>query len=171
VGYLSEEGLAVELVIVREADKVAMQRGLRDLEARLGVSIPAGWPQFLEAFVPSNIETPGDNQWPSYFFICRRQGFLVGNGGFSGSPDSSGEVEIGYEIAPAFQNLGYATAAVNEMLKYAFLTEEIRGVVAHTLAQTSASNAVLKKAGFEFAGEVPNPEVGAVWRWRFTRPS
>ena len=160
----------VELVIVQEAAKVAMQRGMGDLQALLGVSVPAGWPEFPEAFIPSGLETPGDNQWPSYFFVCRREGSLVGNGGFAGSLDASNEVEIGYEIAPAFRNRGYATAAVSEMLKYAFSKEEVRGVVAHTLAEPNASNAVLKKAGFEFAAEVPNPEVGAVWRWRITRP-
>ena len=160
----------VELVIVQEAHKLAMQRGLGELRALLGVSIPAGWPQFPEAFVPSAGETSGNNQWPSYFFVCRTENYLVGNGGFAGSPDLSGEVEIGYEIAPAFHNRGYATAAVREMLKYAFSTEEIRGVLAHTLAEANASNAVLKKAGFEFAGEVPDPESGTVWRWHIGRP-
>jgi len=160
----------VELVIVQEADKVAMQRGMGNLEALLGVSVPTGWPQFPEAFMPSGVEAPADNQWPSYFFVCRQEGSLVGSGGFAGSQDASGEVEIGYEIAPAFQNRGYATAAVSEMLKYAFSKEDVRGVVAHTLAEANASNAVLKKAGFEFAGSVLNSEMGPVWQWRLARP-
>jgi RimJ/RimL family protein N-acetyltransferase len=169
---LGKEGLAsmVELVVVQDPHKLAMQHGLGQLQALIGVSIPVGWPQFPEAFAPSADETPGDDPWPSYFFISRTENCLVGNGGFAGPPDSSGAVEIGYEIAPAFRNRGYATAAVREMLKYAFSTGEVRCVLAHTLAEPNASNAVLKNAGFEFAGEVANPEVGAVWRWHLGRP-
>ena len=114
---MREEGLVtmVKLVIVQEADKVAMQHDMRSLQALLGVSIPAGWPLFPEAFIPSGVETQANNnQWPSYFFICPREASLVGNGGFAGLLDASGEIEIGFEIAPAFQNRGYATAAVGE---------------------------------------------------------
>ena len=160
----------VELVIVQETHKLAMLRRMGELQALLGVSIPAEWPQFPEAFLPLGGEASADPPWPAYFFVCRTENCLVGNGGFAGPPDSSGSVEIGYEIAPAFRNRGYATAAVREILKYAFSTGEVHRVLAHTLAEPNASNAVLKKAGFEFAGEQANPEVGAVWRWRLARP-
>ena len=93
----------------------------------------------------------------------------MGNGGFAGPPSETGEVEIGYEIAPQFENRGFATAAVKEMLKYAFSQPEVQAVVAHTLAEENASNAVLRKAGLSFVAEVPNPEVGSVWRWRISR--
>jgi ribosomal-protein-alanine N-acetyltransferase len=41
--------------------------------------------------------------------------------------------------------------------------------VAHTLAETNASNAVLRKAGMSFVAEVDDPEVGKAWRWRISR--
>jgi [ribosomal protein S5]-alanine N-acetyltransferase len=41
--------------------------------------------------------------------------------------------------------------------------------VAHTLAETNASNAVLRKAGMSFVAEVDDPEVGKTWRWRISR--
>ena len=42
-------------------------------------------------------------------------------------------------------------------------------VVAHTLAETNASNTVLRKVGMSFVGEIDNQEVGKVWRWRIIR--
>jgi RimJ/RimL family protein N-acetyltransferase len=41
--------------------------------------------------------------------------------------------------------------------------------VAHTLAETNASNAVLRKVGMSFVAEVDDPEVGKVWRWQISK--
>lgn len=46
-------------------------------------------------------------------------------------------------------------------LLYALRTDR----AAHTLAQENASNALLRRLGFRFAGEVSDPEEGIVWRW------
>jgi hypothetical protein len=42
-------------------------------------------------------------------------------------------------------------------------------VVAHTLPEENASNRALRSGGFEFAGEVSDPEDGLVWRWEKRR--
>jgi RimJ/RimL family protein N-acetyltransferase len=57
------------------------------------------------------------------------------------------------------------------MIGYAFAHAEagVEAVVAHTLAETNASNAVLRKAGMSFVAEVKDPEVGKAWRWRISR--
>lgn len=156
----------IELLKVEKAHRVAVQIGKSNLEALLNTSIPDGWPQFPEAFDQSN---EASATWPSYFFLCPSEQSLVGNGGFAGTLNEAGEVEIGYEIAPQFQNRGFATAAVKKMLKYAFSQKEVLAVVAHTLAEENASNAVLKKVGMSFVAEIPNPELGAVWRWSISR--
>jgi [ribosomal protein S5]-alanine N-acetyltransferase len=156
----------IELVKVEMSHQVAMQSDKSNLETLLNVSIPDGWPQFPEAFDPAH-ET--STIWPSYFFLYPPERSLVGNGGFAGTLNEAGEIEIGYEIAPRFQNRGFATAAVKELLNYAFSRNEVRAVVAHTLAEENASNALLKKVGMSFVAEMPNPEVGVVWRWRISR--
>jgi RimJ/RimL family protein N-acetyltransferase len=153
----------LRLVRVDKAHKLALQTGRTQLQALLGAALPDGWPQFPEAFDPA-YEQPA--AWPAYFFVSPAEGMLVGNGGFAGTPTDNGEIEIGYEIAPVLRNRGFATAAVHLLMQEAFALEDIHAVVAQTLAEENASNAVLKKAGFVFDAEVPNEEVGTVWRWR-----
>ena len=161
----------VILIEVGHAHKTSIQADPKTLGALINVNIPDDWPKFPEAFAASEPERPINKTWPGYFFVLPEEATLVGNGGFVSPPDSAGLVEIGYEIAPLFQNRGLATAAVVAMIQYAFTHPEVRGVIAHTLAEENASNTVLKKVGMSFVAEIPNPEVGRVWLWRKDRPS
>jgi RimJ/RimL family protein N-acetyltransferase len=164
---------SLRLIAVEPFHAEALSRDKRELAEVLGVAVPDDWPQFPEAFAPLDggprrSERP-PTDWRDYFFVHPRGRALVGNGGFAGGPDDSGVVEIGYEIAPEHQNRGFATEAARAMIDYAFAHEEVTAVVAHTLAETNASNAVLRKAAMSFVAEVPDPEVGKVWRWRISR--
>lgn len=156
----------INLVPVTTLHKLALKNGRSQLQELLGATLLEGWPQFPEAFELRDGDTDVPGRWPSYFFICPTENALVGNGGFAAPPDDAGEVEIGYEIAPTFQNRGYATAAVLALSELAFSRDEVSAVVAHTLAEENASNAVLKKIGMSRVAELPNPEVGKVWKWR-----
>jgi len=90
---------------------------------------------------------------------------VVGTGGFKGPADSDGMVEIGYGIVADFQRRGFATEVAAALVSFASQVEEVRQLRAHTLPEANASNRVLKKCGFEFVGEVIDPEDGPVWRW------
>ena len=48
------------------------------------------------------------------------------------------------------------------MIDYAFAREEVRAVVAHTLAEVNASNSVLRKVKMSFVAEANTPEVGKI---------
>ena len=158
----------IELVPVKRLHKLALRSGVSQLQELLGTTIPEGWPQFPEAFEVHDEDTEASELWPSYFFVGPA-GALVGNGGFAAPPNETGEVEIGYEVAPAYQNKGYATAAARALVELALSRQEVSAVVAHTLAQENASNAVLRKVGMSLAAELPNPEVGKVWKWSIPR--
>src|SRR5919112_5704956 len=150
---------SLRLIAVEPFHVGALSRDKRELAEILGVAVPEGWPQFPEAFTPPEDGEPRRSEgpptdWRDYFFVHPRGRSLVGNGGFTGDPDDSGVVEIGYEIAPEHRNRGFATEAARAMIGYAFAHEEVRAVVAHTLAETNASNAVLRKAGMSFVAEV-----------------
>jgi RimJ/RimL family protein N-acetyltransferase len=161
----------LQLVPVERVHVEALLRSKSELAALLQVSVPDGWPHFPDslAALEAHASTLGEADWPGYFFLHPKDRVLVGSGVFKGPPDDSGTVEIGYEIASEYWNRGLATEAAQGMIDYAFSHEEVSAVIAHTLAQTNASNRVLQKVGMQFIAEVEDPEEGKVWRWQITR--
>ncbi|MGH2694346.1 MAG: GNAT family N-acetyltransferase [Actinomycetota bacterium] len=158
------------------AHAAALERGPSELAAFLGVDVPEGWPRFPEAYTTENFQGPNlarDNDmsstpWGSYLFLHRLRPLLVGSGGFKGEP-VDGEVEFGYEIAPEFENQGFATEAAKAMIAEAFSHPAVEFVLAHTLPERNASTVVLEKAGLDFVGSIDDPDDGTVWRWRLSR--
>lgn len=160
----------LDLVPLTHAMKLALRRSPVAFEALIGAALPAGWPEFPQAFEPGSDgpQATRIGSWPGYLFVLRAVPRLVGNGGFVAPPDAQSEVEIGYEVAPAFRGLGYATEAAQALIDLAFEQGAV-AVVAHSLAGANASGAVLGKLGMRFVTELPHARLGAVWRWRLDR--
>lgn len=151
---------------------VYLNGGPDALASVLGVSIPAGWPEYpwVIGFTLKVLqEHPGQAGWWMYYFLNPEDRVLVGSGGYKGPP-RDGTVEIGYEIAPGFRGQGYATAAARQLADRAFNAAGVTVVEARTLPHTNASAAVLMKAGFICEGIVPDDQTGQAWLWRKTRP-
>jgi RimJ/RimL family protein N-acetyltransferase len=100
--------------------------------------------------------------WCSY--AVRREGALVGLGGFKGEPGERGQVEISYLTFQPAEGQGVASATAAALVNIA-RNAGAPTICAHTLAQESGSTAVLRRNGFLFAGEATDPEDGPVWRW------
>jgi ribosomal-protein-alanine N-acetyltransferase len=153
----------------------AMLDDERRLASMLGVEPAEGWlgfPAAREAMGPSYEylkRHPSVAGWWTYLFVHKEDGKLIGLGGFKGTPNEEGVVEIGYALAPAYRGKGLATEAARGMLGYAFSHPAVRSVVAHTLPEKNASTRVLKRAGLEHVGTVHDPEDGEVWRWSIDR--
>jgi [ribosomal protein S5]-alanine N-acetyltransferase len=123
--------------------------------------LSAAWLSMLEA--SSEIDP-----WVHGFtLIHESSGTAVGSCGFKGPPDAEGMVEIAYAIAPEHQGKGYATEAAAALVTYAFGSDAVRLVRAHTLPMPNASTRVLTKCGFQKVGEVIDPDDGLVWRWEY----
>ena len=119
-------------------------------------------PAWLERLRASKAHDP----WLHGFAVIEQStGAAVGMAGFKGPPDDAGVVEIAYGIVPSREGRGYATEAARALVTFASADSRVRRVQAHTLPTRNASTAVLTKNGFEFAGEVNDPEDGLVWRW------
>lgn len=93
---------------------------------------------------------------------------VVGQCGFKGPPNTEGIVEIAYAVDPDHQNCGYATEAAAALVALAHAHADVITVRAHTLPESNASTRVLKKCGFQYLGEVTDPDDGLVWRWEHT---
>jgi [ribosomal protein S5]-alanine N-acetyltransferase len=89
----------------------------------------------------------------------------IGAGGFKGPADPDGAAEIAYGIVPEYQGRGYATEVAAALVDFAVKSGCVRIARAHTLPEKNPSTRVLTKCGFEFVGEVVDPEDGPVWRW------
>jgi len=133
-----------------------------------GADFADNWFHFPEAFAwlrDYAHENPTDMSWWNYLIIHRRDVRVVGTAGFKGAPGPDGMVEIGYEIAEAYQGRGLATETARALCEYAFSFEAVRSICAHTLAEENASVHVLRNNAFQFVGEKIDLEDGVIWEW------
>ncbi len=103
--------------------------------------------------------------WLCYLFLFRPEQVFVGFGGFKSVPDDNRTVEIGYSVAPSYQNKGVATSATKQLIENAIASNAVDCVCAHTLAEPNASTRVLKKCGMTKVSESIDPEDREVWKW------
>jgi ribosomal-protein-alanine N-acetyltransferase len=117
------------------------------------------------------ISTASDPWVHGFSIVHLDTGITVGQCGFKGPPDADGVVELAYGVASDHEGKGYATEAARALAAYAFSIDRVKLVRAHTLPASNASNRVLTKCGFQFVGEINDPEDGLVWRFETARPT
>lgn len=154
----------LKFIVVNNEMMALLSKDIAEFTKKYGLEVPQNWPMFPEAFQVREMDPALNAPWTGYLFADFKGTKIIGNGGFVNKPDANGTIEIGYEIAPNFQNQGFATEAVGEMISFA-LSNNATKIIAHTLANKNASNAVLLKSGFEFDCELNDDEVGKIWRF------
>ena len=139
------------------------------LAARLGgVGYAENWLHFPEAYAWLRDylrEHDDEPDWWSYLVIHRQDVRLIGTCGYKGPPDPKGAIEIGYEIADAYQNNGYGTEAARALCEFGFAQPGVHVIIAQTLAEENASCKILRKLGFQFVQEKVDIEDGLIWEW------
>jgi [ribosomal protein S5]-alanine N-acetyltransferase len=142
------------------------------LARALDCELADGWDAFPGAMRRTRdalAADPGGARWGTRLFVLEDPSTLVGWGGFKGAPQA-GAVEIGYAVAPAWQNRGIATAAVEALLGEAFAAPGVESVIAHTRPGPNPSTRVLEKTGFAYEADVIDLEAGTAWRFRQVKP-
>lgn len=94
--------------------------------------------------------------WGVWLVINKDDNTIIGDIGFKGKPDSENIAEVGYGIVPAAQNKGFATEAVNEILKWAFSSGKVKKIVAECLIDNISSIKVLEKLNMKRIGSKDN---------------
>lgn len=142
----------------------ALAEGDDVFAGRFDIPVIAGWDGFPEtlSFLLRFARSRAPHEWGPHL-VFDDDGALVGNGGWKGAP-RDGTAELGYAVAPARQGQGIATELVRWLVARA-REAGLRLVVAHTLAEVSASTSVLRKCGFVRVAEVLDPDDGPLWRW------
>ena len=94
---------------------------------------------------------------------------LVGACAFKSMPAACGSIEIGYLTFPSFEVKGIATEMVRELLRIARNAQPPQQspltILARTENEENASNAILRKFGFQFAGERSDTDGVSLWQW------
>ena len=142
-----------------------MRAVIEAMDASEKAQLSADW---LARFHASTAPDP----WVHGFSLVHLEsGETVGQCGFKGPPDAEGMVEIAYGVNSDQAGKGYATEAARALVAYAFSFDQINLVRAHTLPQSNASTRILAKCGFQYIGEITDPEDGLVWRFETSRPT
>ena len=105
--------------------------------------------------------------WSPRLVVVNR--LIVGMCGFKSPPDSDRSVEIGYGIVVSQQRRGFATQAINLLVREGFSRNNIQMIVAYTALSNLPSSRVLEKNQFVRDRSKIDPEDGEVWIWRKTR--
>jgi RimJ/RimL family protein N-acetyltransferase len=100
--------------------------------------------------------------WVGYVAFAGSTG--VGGGAFIGAPRER-RVEIAYFTLPEHERNGYATATARSLLSIAREADPTVTVIAKTLPEENASTHILRRHGFQFAGDTHDDDVGLAWLW------
>ena len=103
---------------------------------------------------------PASAAWVTGIVWDERQCLAVGAAGFHGPPDSSGMVEIGYRIDPAYRRRGYARAALEALLARAAREPDVYRVRVSIRPDNLPSAGLALQYGFRQIGEQWDDEDG-----------
>lgn len=139
----------------------------------LGVIPPVSWPpefngqDYREWQRQLFAAHPGEPGYGGWYIVGA--GELVGTCGYKGPPDGTGEVEIGYSVIEPRRRRGYASAAVQLLVRRAFADPRVGSVCAETMPSLLSSQAVLTRCGFALLGSRFDADDGEVWRYERKR--
>ena len=120
-----------------------------------GVRVADGYPTEFSAGVARCVGAVG--QFGPFLLQRSEDDVVVGEIG-GAFVDEGGTIEIGYAVVESHWNRGYATAAVEALVRQAREAFEVRRVVAHTPLERPESGRVLEKAGFAMVREVDDAD-------------
>lgn len=146
-----------------DAPAAALSLGLT-----FGFPPQADGPGEARAVLGEFAKTAHDPEWGAFWGIDEENGIVVGLCGYKGPP-AGGRVEIAYFTFPEFEGAGNATRMASALCARAGRGQSLQ-ILAHTLPETNASNAVLRRCGFAFDGPAVDEEDGDVWRWSRATP-
>ncbi len=120
------------------------------------VNAAPGWPHAdsLDGLRISAEHAGTDDETP-FLAVLVETGQVVGEGGWKGGPDGSGDAEIGYGLAAPFRGRGLGTELVALLAGWAAAQPGVRRVTAHAMADNLPSRRALEANGFAVIGGRP----------------
>lgn len=121
----------------------------------LGVQVPADWPSFPEVFtyVPEAGIVP---RFRYYLVISLEHNALIGEVGYKGDPAEPDGVRMAYSTLPAYRQRGYATEALQAVLKHAFADPDLNKVYVGPLGTSAHAEHIMADFGFQVVERYDN---------------
>ena len=145
-GPLFLEGEQVTLRTVQPEDYEFLVRNLNDPKLR-----HAGYETVRTPVSEDNIVTKVEANNYHIFLVCQEE-TPVGSTSIKDIDLEGRKAELGYWIAPEYQDNGYATEAADLCLTHAFDELGLHKVWARTVGDNETSKRVLEKLGFQQEG-------------------
>jgi RimJ/RimL family protein N-acetyltransferase len=127
---------------------VANGTGLADAVAALGLTAAPGWPHADTADALRPLAEHGGPGPAHGTFLITVDDVLVGECGWLGGPNDSGDAEIGYGLAGSARGRGLGTEAVGILASWVEQQPGVRRVTADALVGNEPSRRVLERLGF-----------------------
>lgn len=84
--------------------------------------------------------------------VCREDGHMIGTCGFTKFDFPSDSAEIGYVLNPAYHGKGYATEAVEAVLKFGFERLSLHRIEARFMQENTPSLRLMQRVGMTLEG-------------------
>lgn len=146
--------------------------GVDELERVSGYRVSREWPGidffFYLPYVLENVKKePEMTKW-THLIVLKEENKVIGEIGGQGKPEETGEIELGYSIVPAYQNNGYVTEALGELLVWLKKQPEIKRIFARSFESNPHSIQVLRKSGFLHQPKYDKTEArGKIILWEY----
>lgn len=142
------------------------------LERASGYQVSPDWPGidffFYLPYVLENVKKDDRMIKWTRLVVLKQENKIIGEIGGQGNPDETGEIELGYSIVPEYQNKGYMSEALSEMIAWLAEQPNIIRIFARCYEQNEASIQVLKHNRFVHIEEKDTEErQGSVMMWEY----
>ncbi|QMU31146.1 GNAT family N-acetyltransferase [Adhaeribacter radiodurans] len=128
--------------------------GLNPSEQVYDAAIVAEMVDAAENFwLPQTALHPQDYSWfTNWDIVLKERNVSIGGIGFTGLPDIDGKTMVGYGISLLHEGQGYASEALQCLLRWAFANPQLKSVIATTPPENFGSHRVLHKNNFKETG-------------------
>jgi RimJ/RimL family protein N-acetyltransferase len=161
--YLESERLTLIPLTHQQLLLLRQDRTLMEISMGLTPSFmlvdPFYYAEIIDAldnfWLPNTLAYPDKYLWyTDWELVLKSTNTSVGGMGFAGYPNENGEAEIGYMIDANQHNKGFATEAIQAMIKWAFTHPFVKAIIVHTYADNLPSRRLMDKCGFEQMEEI-----------------
>jgi RimJ/RimL family protein N-acetyltransferase len=146
------------LLFKNDQKALAQNLGINHLEPQNDPMVVGDIAEAIQFWISHTLKYPNDFQWfTNWIIILKEEQVIIGGVGFAGLPDEQGRSIIGYGLDIRYHNRGFASEALQMIIKWGFRNDNLKRIIADTGLPNTPSHRVLIKNGFLESGR--NEEV------------